>query len=58
MARAWIELPEGSGWGEIRAAIRMLDGLGYTTAEVRGARVWLRLSGSALDVSALWIMPQ
>ena len=56
--RAWIELPPGSGWGDTRAAASGLHELGYVTAEQRSAgRILLRLSGSELDVSALWVVP-
>jgi hypothetical protein len=58
MARAWFELPAGSGWADIRHAAHAFHVYGYTTAEVRGTdRAWLRLSGAELDVSAEWIMP-
>jgi hypothetical protein len=59
MARAWIEMPAGSGWGAIRLARGRLRELGYVTEEVRGTgRVWLRLAGSPLERSALWVMPE
>jgi hypothetical protein len=54
---AWIELPRNSGWADIRLAASALHQLGYVTEEQRGARLWLRLSGSQLDVSALWVTP-
>ena len=58
MARAWIEMPPGSGWGAIRLARTALRELGYHSEEVRGTgNVLLRLSGSPLERSALWVMP-
>lgn len=54
--RAWIDLGD-AGWADVRYAIATARRLGYVAEEVRGARVHLRLSGSRLDVSDLWIMP-
>ena len=57
MARAWLELPDSS-WGPVQLARSEVKRLGYTTEVVRGTgRVWLRLAGSKLDSSALWVMP-
>jgi hypothetical protein len=50
MARAWIEMPPGAGWGEVRLMRTALRDLDYVSAELRGtAGVVLRLSGSQLD---------
>jgi hypothetical protein len=51
-------MPPGSGWGAIRLARTALRELRYHTEEVRGERVFLRLSGSPLERSALWVMPE
>ena len=56
--RAWIEMPAGSGWGDVRVAMGALHELGYVTEEQRGTgNVLLRLSGSRLDVGELWRLP-
>lgn len=58
MARIWIELPAGSGWGDARVAASALHKLGYVTEEQRGAGfTLLRLSGARLDRAALWRLP-
>jgi hypothetical protein len=50
MARAWIEMRPGAGWGEVRLMRSALRDQGYVSAELRGtAGVVLRLSGSQLD---------
>lgn len=56
--RAWIELPAGSGWGDIRIAASDLRRLDYVTQEQRmTGLVLLRLSGSVLGRAALWRLP-
>ena len=56
--RAWIELPAGSGWGDIRVASSELGRLDYVTEEQRvTGMVLLRLSGSKLERGALWRLP-
>ena len=58
MARAWIEMPAGSGWGQVRAASRVLHELGYATEELRGSgNVLLRLAGSRLEAAELLRVP-
>lgn len=58
MARAWIELPADSGWGDIRVAASDLKRLDYVTEEQRGTGpVLLRISGAKLERSALWRLP-
>ena len=50
MARAWIEFPADTGWGDLRVAGTVLHELGYVAAETRGTGgVMFRLSGSALE---------
>ena len=56
-ARAWVELPRGTGWGDTRLAIGAFKALGYVCEEVRGERVFIRLAGGKLETSALWVMP-
>jgi len=58
MSRAWIELPAGSGWADVRLARGAMAGLGYHVEEIRGTgNVMLRLSGSKLEAEQLWVMP-
>lgn len=58
MARAWIELPANSGWGDIRIAASDLGRMGYVTQEQRmTGLVLLRLSGSKLARGDLWRLP-
>jgi hypothetical protein len=56
-ARAWIELPESAGWGEVRLVLAGLGRLGYRAEEIRGDRVWVRVAGCELGVEELWTMP-
>jgi hypothetical protein len=50
MARAWIEMRPGAGWGDVRLMRTALRDLDYVSAELRGtAGVVLRLSGSPLE---------
>ena len=56
--RAWIELPEDYGWGDIRVARGTLHRLGYVTEELRGTgNVLLRLSAVKLESGELWRVP-
>ena len=56
--RAWLEMPPGSGWGDVRVAARSLHELGYATAELRTVGgVLLRVSAAEVDVSELWRLP-
>ena len=58
MARAWLELPPGTGWAGIRLASHALHELGYLTAELRGSgNVMLRVLGVEADVSEVWRLP-
>lgn len=56
-ARAWIELPDPAGWGEVRLVLACLGRLGYRAEEIRGDRVWVRVAGCELVVSEMWVMP-
>ncbi len=56
--RAWIEMPPGSGWADIRIATHAVRELGYGVAELRGTgNVLLRVLGAEVDVSELWRLP-
>ena len=58
MARAWIELPADSGWGDVRVAGTRLAGLDYLTYELRGSgNVMLRLPGVPLERSEVLRVP-
>lgn len=58
MNRAWIELPAGSGWGDIRLASSELGRMDYVTEEQRMTGVvLLRLAGSKLGRGELWRLP-
>ena len=58
MARARIEFPAGTGWGDVRVAGTRLIKLGYVAVELRGSgNVMLRLSGAPLERGELLRVP-
>ena len=58
MARAWIEFPADTGWGDLRVAGTRLIKLGYVAAELRGSgNVMLRLSAYPLERGELLRVP-
>ena len=58
MARAWIEFPADTGWGDVRVAGTRLIELGYVAAELRGSgNVMLGLSGAQLERPDLLRVP-
>ena len=49
MARAWVEVPDGWGWGPVRMLRGRLEDDGYHTEEYRLARgIMIHVTGSKL----------